>query len=83
MRSIKEKDIVVIHYVGYKVWTNLYCPYWFILEDNKEIDKFKKKWCSIFEELQDLCMRKTTDMKVEGVNSLIHYCKWEEISFKT
>ncbi len=84
LENIKEEDIVVVHYIGYKNWSYLISPYWFIFEKNElnnKIEKYKKLWCSIFFDLQDLCNKETYGIEAKKINSLINYCKWDKISF--
>ncbi len=84
LENIKKEDIVVIHYVGYKNWIYLLESYWFIFDNNNYssiIDKYKKLWCLLFFDLQDLCIKETYGLEVKKINSLINYCKWDKISF--
>jgi hypothetical protein len=84
LESIKEEDIVVVHYVGYKNWSYLISPYWFLFEKNEinnKIEKYKKLWCLLFMNLEKLCTKKTYGIECIPLNSLINYCKWDKIGF--
>ncbi len=85
LESIKEEDIVVVHYVGYKNWTYLISPYCFLFEKNelnKKIEKYKKLWCLLFMNLENYCKKNTIDTEYKNILSLINYCKYDKISFK-
>jgi hypothetical protein len=85
LESIKEEDIVVVHYVGYKNWSYLISPYWFLFEKNElnnKIEKYKKLWCLLFMDLENYCKKNTIDTEYKNILSLINYCKYDKISFK-
>ncbi len=84
LEKIDEKDVVVVHFIGYKNWTYLMQPFWFefeYIDESSKIEKYKKLWCLLFFDLQKLCEKNTHGIESFKISSLINYCKWNKIKF--
>ncbi len=84
LSKIKEEDIVVIHYGGYKPWIYIKSPQWLILEESIKLELITKMniyWYLQFIELEELCSLPSEGIIAESIPSLRNYCNWDDIKF--
>ncbi len=85
VESIPKKDIVVIHYVGYKPWVYLENPIFIIfdnLNNTSKIMKYIYYWLNQYDELDELMKKPTKNIEAFPVMFLRDFCNWDKISFK-
>jgi hypothetical protein len=85
VESIPKKDIVVIHYVGYKPWVYLENPIFIIfdnLNNTSKIMKYIYYWLNQYDELNEMMKKSTKNIEAFPVMFLRDFCNWDKISFK-
>lgn len=83
MKKMREEEIAVIHFAGYKPWILLKEPYWIDLSNKNEMKtKMEKYWLQVFYELEEYMSIPSKGVDIENVVCLRDYCRWEGISFK-
>jgi lipopolysaccharide biosynthesis glycosyltransferase len=82
--NIKEEDMIVIHYGGYKPWIYIKSPQFFIFDKVIQTPfyiKVNMYWYLQFTELEKLCSLPSEGIIAESVPCLRYYCNWDDIKF--